>query len=154
MSTSTSYTHTQRAPWAILLLMLGVPFLGLAWTTRHEPPAPIIVGGVALVLLALAPCFHSLTVANEGDRLSVRFGPLGLFKTSILYGEIRHVEIGRTWFIEGFGIHRLSRRRGWVWNIWGRDCVVIHHTGTMRLGTDEPNELLAFLESKRPMPIR
>jgi hypothetical protein len=134
--------------------VLGGSFLGLAWVIRHEPPAPIIVGSAALVLLALAPCFHSLTVADEGDRLSVRFGPLGLFKTSISYDEIRDAEIGRTWIIEGWGIHRLVGRRGWVWNIWGRDCVVIHHRSTMRLGTNEPEELLAFLKSKRQMPVR
>jgi hypothetical protein len=151
---SSKYHHTQRGPWGFLLLVLGGLFLGLAWITRHEPPAPIIVGSVAVVLLALAPCFHSLSATDEGDRLAVQFGPLGLFKTNIPYDEIRQVEIGRTWLIEGWGIHLLSTQRGWVWNIWGRDCVVIHHRRIMRLGSDEPEELLAFLESKRPAAVR
>jgi hypothetical protein len=37
--------------------------------------------------------------------------------------DIGSVEIGRTLHLDGWGIH-MSVRGGWVWNLWGRDCVV------------------------------
>lgn len=47
------------------------------------------------------------------------------------------------------GIH-LSIRGGWVWNLWGRTCVVIHfkNSGTLRIGTDDASNLVEFLRSK------
>jgi len=51
--------------------------------------------------------------------------------------------------LDGWGIH-LSLRGGWVWNIQGRDCVVIRHGGTTWLGTDDVPNLLAFLKAKAP----
>lgn len=145
---STGYHHTQRGPWAFLLYALGIPLVALAWFVRHDPPAPFIVAGVGLVLLALAPCFHRLTVSDEGDHLAIRFGPVPIFKTIVRYQDIEAAEVGRTWLIEGWGIHQLSFRRGMVWNIWGRDCVVIRHRQTIRVGTDDPENLLAFLNTK------
>jgi hypothetical protein len=145
---NSSYRHTQRGLWGCLLTVLGIPLLALGWFVRIEHPGPIILTGVGLVFMALAPCFHHLTVADEGDRLAVRFGPVPFFQTSIQYQDIQNVEIGRTWLIEGWGIHMLSPRRGMVWNIWGRECVVIRHTGIIRVGTNDAQDLLAFLKSK------
>lgn len=43
----------------------------------------------------------------------------------------------------------LSIRGGWVWNLWGRDCVVVHlKNGTLRIGTNDAPNLCRFLESK------
>jgi hypothetical protein len=111
-SEAPGYHHTQQGLWAFLLYALGISLVALAWFVRHEPPAPFIVAGVGLVLLALAPCFHYLTVSDDGDRLAIQFGPVPLFKTSIRYQDIERAEIGRTWLIEGWGIHAISPRRG------------------------------------------
>lgn len=47
---------------------------------------------------------------------------------------------------DGWGIH-MSSRGAWVWNLWGRDCVLIHLTkGVLRIGTDDAEALLAFLD--------
>ena len=47
-----------------------------------------------------------------------------------------------------WGIH-MSPRGGWVWNIWGRDCVVIHlEIGTLRVGTDDAANLEALLRQR------
>jgi hypothetical protein len=42
-----------------------------------------------------------------------------------------------------------KRRGGWVWNIWGYDCVVIRmKRGTLRVGTDDADGLVEFLRSR------
>ena len=85
---------------------------------------------------------------DEGDRLAIRFGPLPLFRTSIRYADIQEVEVGRTLILEGWGIHG-SPRGGSVWNLWGRDCVVIHRRkGVLRVGTDDAWNLVRFLKGK------
>jgi len=47
-----------------------------------------------------------------------------LFRRTIRYDDIISAEIGRTTILDGWGIH-MSLRGGWVWNLWGRDCVVL-----------------------------
>ena len=115
------------------------------------PPFIVIVLAVAVaILLGLGPCFHSLTVADEGDHLAIRFGPLPLFQKGIRYDSIRPVRIGKTTLLDGWGLHWSILQRGWVWNVWGWDCVVIRHGGSTLLGTNDPENLAAFLRSKIP----
>jgi hypothetical protein len=43
----------------------------------------------------------------------------------------------------------MSIRGGWVWNLWGRDCVVVQlKKGTLRIGTDDAANLAVFLQGK------
>ena len=43
----------------------------------------------------------------------------------------------------------MSLRGGWVWNIWGRDCVVLQlRKDILRVGTDDAEKLARFLEEK------
>ncbi len=40
----------------------------------------------------------------------------------------------------------MSLRGGWVWNLWGRDCVVLQlRKSILRVGTDDAENLTAFL---------
>ena len=87
-------------------------------------------------------------VADEGKHLAVRFGPIPLFATKVDYSNIQKVETGRPLLLDGWGIH-ISIRGGWVWNLWGRDCVVVHlRKGVLRIGTDDAENLARFLEGK------
>jgi hypothetical protein len=123
-------------------------FFVVAWIIQDVPVVSWILFGAGLLSLLLGPAFHHLTVVDEGDRLAVRFGPLPLFRTTIPYTDIQKVEVGRTMIVEGWGIH-LSLRGGWVWNLWGRDCVVVHRRkGIIRIGTDDAENLARFLEGK------
>ena len=62
--------------------------------------------------------------------------------------DIRAVEVGRTTILDGWGIH-MSLRGGWVWNIWGRDCVVVRHQRSVtRVGTDNAQGLADFLKAR------
>ncbi len=145
---STTYSHTQESPLYLIMFGSSIPFFFLAWITREQPIVVeiMIVAGVLLVLVGLA--FHHLTVEDEGDRLAIRFGPLPFLETSVRYADIQQIEVGRTTFLDGWGIHRRPRH-GWLWNLWGWDCVVIlRRRGVLRVGSDEANILAEFLKGK------
>lgn len=51
-------------------------------------------------------------------------------------------------YLGGWGIH-MSLQGGWVWNLWGRECVVIHlQRSTHRVGTDAAEKLAQFVRAK------
>jgi hypothetical protein len=143
-----TYSHTQQSPLCLIFFGSAIWLFVLAWIAGDQPTETpmLVVGGMLMTLIGLA--FHHLTVEDEGDRLAIRFGPLPLFRTSIRYSDIRKVEVGRTLLLDGWGIH-WSLRGGWVWNLWGRDCVVVHRSkGTLRVGTDDVAGLARFLEER------
>jgi hypothetical protein len=143
-----TYQHTQKGPWHLLLYAVAAAFLTVSWSVRHVPAPSITFSAMAALMFLFGTSFHHLTVADEGRRLVVRFGPLPLFRRRIWYDDIREVERGRTTFLDGWGIH-LSLRGGWVWNIWGYDCVILRlKRGTLRVGTDDPEGLTEFLKGR------
>ena len=146
--TAASYRHTQRAPWHWMLDALGVALLVAAWLSSEPINARWLFVGMATLFLLLGSSFRYLAVEDQGDHLDIRFGPIPLFRRRVRYQDIRDVEIGETLLLEGWGIH-MSPRGGWVWNIWGRDCVVIRlERSTLWLGTDDAEKLAAFLKNR------
>jgi hypothetical protein len=143
------YSHTQTAPLCLLIYALATVFLALGWFVQDAPPIPWLFPPIGLLMLVIAASFHHLTVEDQGDVLSVRFGPIPLFRKTVQYSDIVSAEVGRTLLLDGLGIH-MSIRGGWVWNIWGRDCVVVHfrNGGTLRIGTDDAEILAGFLQSR------
>lgn len=142
------YSHTQKAPLSLILCASALACFGLAWMVG-DSPGVLIAGSVGLLIALLASAFHHLTVEDRGDVLAILFGPVPLFRRSVRYADIEKADVGRTLILEGWGIH-YSIRGGWVWNLWGRDCVVIHfkNSGTLRIGTDDAENLAGFLEGK------
>ncbi len=148
MTTDPGYSHTQKAPLCLILYSSALLCFALAWMVGSAPGS-FIAAGVGLLIVLLAPAFHHLTVEDQGDRLTIRFGPLPLFGRTVRYADIEKAEVGRTLILDGWGIH-YSIRGGWVWNLWGRDCVVVHfkNGGVLRIGTDDATNLVRFLEGK------
>lgn len=147
MDTVTEYRHIQRSPIYLVIYAIGLLSIGLVLYLEPSPAkyAPLVGGAVATIV---GTSFHYLRVQDEGDFLRVGFGPLPLFQRKVWYHDIRQVEVGRTLILDGLGIH-MSMRGGWVWNIWGRDCVVIHFDkSVLRVGTDDAENLRAFIDSK------
>lgn len=145
---ATSYLHTQKAPLCLILYGSALFCFVLAWMVGDTPGIYIAVAvGRLVAITGLA--FHHLTVEDQGDRLAIRFGPLPLpmFRRTVQYADIVKVEVGRTLILDGWGIH-YSIQGGWVWNLWGRDCVVVHlkNGGVLRIGTDDAENLARFLE--------
>ena len=148
MSDEPTYRHRQRAPLCLLLYALAVAYLALGWLVRDAPPIPWLFPPIGLLMLVVAASFHHLSVVDRGDVLAISFGPIPLFRRTVRYADIVKVEVGRTRLLDGWGIH-YSIRGGWVWNIWGRDCVVVHlQKGVLRIGTDDAANLAGFVKTR------
>ncbi len=145
----TTYHHTQRSPLYILIYGPGLIALILAIMLSDSTAIAIPFLIVGLALGFVGACFYYLTISDDEDRLSIQFGPLPLFRRSVRYADVRNVEVARTSIFDGWGIH-WTVRGGWLWNTWGRDCVLMtfDRGRTLRLGTDEPDELCDFLKSR------
>jgi|LakMenEpi03Aug12_release.lakeMendotaPanAssembly.Ray.scaffolds.fasta_scaffold12389_6 hypothetical protein len=147
-SNTSGYSHTQKALLCLLIYALAAVFVALGWFVQDAPPIPWLFPPIGLLMFVVAASFHHLTVEDQGKMLSVRFGPVPLFRKTVKYSDIENVEVGQTLLLDGLGIH-MSIRGGWVWNIWGRDCIVVHmKQGTLRIGTDDAENLAAFLAQR------
>ena len=146
-STSSGYSHTQQGPLCLLLYGSALACFILAWMVG-DTTGVYIGGGLGLLIALFASAFHHLTVEDQGEVLAIHFGPVPLFRRTVRYADIESVEVGRTLILDGWGIH-LSIRGGWVWNLWGRDCAVVHlKKGVLRIGSDDAANLARFLEGK------
>ena len=101
MSEAETYNHTQKGTWHLLLYAFAAFFLTASWFLPLLA-LQIIFLATGLLMLLLGESFHHLTVADEGDRLAIRFGPFPLFRKRILYDDIRQVEKGRTTLLDGW----------------------------------------------------
>lgn len=143
-----SYSHRQHGPLYLLLLAAAAAMLAGAWFLRDVLPAAIGLVAVAAVVAALALAFVHLTVRDEGEYLSVRFGPLPLFGTRIAYRDVIDAQPGRSTALDGWGVHWMPQR-GWIFNLWGYDCVVVRmRDGTVRIGSDDARGLAEFIRSR------
>ena len=145
------YDHTQTSPLYLLLIGVGIAMFVGGWLTP-EMVVQIILFCSGVLMFVLALSFRELTVSDESDRLRIGFGPLPLFRRHVLYAEIERVEQARSTLLDGWGIH-LSLSGGWVWNLWGFDCVAVWYskgtkTKKVRIGTDDPVGLAAFLNER------
>jgi hypothetical protein len=94
----------------LLLYGLAITFLVLTWVLRQEPVLAWVLPVTGLFVLVLAAAFHHLTVSDEGDHLSIRFGPLPLFRRTGRYDDIEQVEVGKTTLLEAVRLSLYGRR--------------------------------------------
>jgi len=142
------YEHTQ-AGWPMRIAFLATAVLFLALTRlpelgRSPTAVGMLVAGAAFTAL-LGWMWGSLTVRIEGGELRARFG-LGWPRKTVNLADIESVEVTRTTFAEGWGVHRT--RRGWLYNVCGFDAVLLRLAGgqSLMIGTDEPRRLKAAIE--------
>lgn len=142
-----AYQHTQNG-WPIRIAF-GLTALGLLVMASIRPytgPAPsgALIAG-ALVAAALGLLWSRLTIRVDDEHLHWSFGP-GWPRFSLALTEITAVEVTRTTFWQGWGIHRT--RRGWLYNIAGWDAVLVTRKDGKQvlLGTDEPRRLKTALD--------
>ncbi len=147
-----TYTHTQTSPLDSLLLAAFAVLLGSALMLDSEPAVYYSLLLASSAALAAAGCFGRLRVEGDRDGLSVRFGPIPLFRKYIPYQEIREVRKNRSSLLDGWGVHWIPGR-GWTWNLWGFSCVELTtDRGPLRIGTDDSDNLAAFLRRKIARP--
>jgi len=153
------YEHRQYGAWWVMFVVLALGLFGLTAALIASEGiklhVALMMSGTGAFFLVVASMLGYLDVRDEGDRLSVRFGPLPLFGTSIRYEDIESVAPTRTTMLHGFGVHGLPGLF-LVLNIWGFDAVqlrmrrrhAIWFAKTVIIGTDDLDELLALLQDK------
>jgi hypothetical protein len=103
---------------------------------------------LAGLMIFLAMCFQRLTVRDEGKWLAIRYGPLPLFWRRIPYASMTAAEAARSDWLDGGGIHYIPGR-GWIYNLWGRDCVKLQlGNKKVRIGTNDVEGLLRFVKTR------
>ena len=146
------YDHTQRGKlhwWlhfaaitnaVIFLFFIPKDPLGIVYITT------VFVTGM---LEFFAWTVITLRVYDDGDAISLRFGPIPLAKKRIAYQETKSAEPSRSKVIDGWGVHYIPGR-GWTYNLWGFECVELTtiDNRTIRIGTDDSSGLNAFLQTK------
>jgi hypothetical protein len=141
------YHHKQKGPWGLLCYAFAIGFLVAA---MYLPVLALQITFLAtgLFMLLLGASLGYLTIEDQGGQLAIHFGPFPLFRKRIRYDDIAEVERGQTTFLDGWGIH-WSPWGGWVWNVWGYDCVIMRlKSGKFRVGTDDAEGLAEFLKGR------
>lgn len=148
------YRHTQighTTRWALRAAALLCA--GGMWASVHFGGADAglalgFAGGALLVFGACLLLFGSLTVSVDERRIELRFGP-GWPRFGWKVADVRAVRAVRNPWWHGWGIHRTSR--GWLFNVSGFEAVELElATGRkVRIGTDEPLELVEAIEAAR-----
>jgi hypothetical protein len=154
------YNTTQSGTLGALLLsstaILSGSALAIAkgWVSAPKEGASrgaIAFLGAAAVTGACAALFSTLTIAEHAAGISVTFGPLALFKTSIAFAEIAAVAPGRSKWYHGLGMrYSLGKGGGWRWAVSGSDVVEITmKTGAVfAVGTADAQGLVELLKAK------
>lgn len=141
------YKHTQTGPWHILFIGLFILFLATVLLTDRQYSFTETLS-LAVVLVFLTQSINYLTVRDEDEYLTIRFGKLPVFRRRLLYSRMTSVERSRSNWIDGFGVHCIPRR-GWIYNLAGLDCVKIRMgKKAVRIGTDDLEGLFTFLETR------
>ena len=119
----------------------------------HEPGAPGIAAQILdLGIPVLGICYgmhlmahHTGGAVRKWDKGEFGLAFIDLELPHPLFDGIEAIEVTRTRFWEGWGIHYTSR--GWLYNVSGYGAVLIHLKSGKRfmLGTDEPASLAAAL---------
>ena len=146
------YRHTQRG-WLVMAAVLAGA-VGVAVAVSHgagsRQPALYLLVALPIVV---AVAFSSLTIEVDPDELRHAFGP-GVWRKRVPLDDVTGASRTTSSWIEGWGI-RLTFR-GMLYNVSGTDAVEIRlRSGrAFRLGTDEPDVLLAALRQAGVPTVR
>lgn len=137
------YEHTQTA--TLIVYALGVAALLTLALAIGVPDGRIVTVPVTFVLAACLYMFRSLTVELTSDTLTISFGP-GWVRRRFRVDDIRAAHVVRNRWYYGWGIHWTPH--GWLFNVSGWDAVELglKNNRTLRIGTDEPQQLAAAIQ--------
>lgn len=137
------YKHTQKG-WLIVLFCVIAILLSALFGIQHTVWIPLTL---VIVLVLVIILFASLTIIVDDDYVRIKFGA-GLIRKKFKLDDIKSCSIVRNKWWYGWGIHLIPR--GWLFNIAGLDAVelVMKNERIYRIGTDEPQKLDAFIQSK------
>ena len=142
------YEHTQPSTFfrAWVGLWLCAFGLGTVSMVGRNAESAIVFAAVTAMLALILGLFHSLTVRVSTNSIELSFG-IGLIRKRFVVDDVQTATIVRNRWYNGWGIRRF--RGGWLYNVSGFDAVEIHFADgrKCRIGTDQPRELLAAIES-------
>lgn len=145
-----AYSHSQsmKSIWLIVAasaLFVSVTVARLPDGSPVWPLAPVLLGHAALLLV-----FGTLTIELDAQGIEWRFGWLGKPRWQLALADIASVELARSSWLEGWGIRHT--REGMLYNAHGFAAIRLHlrNGRSLRLGSDEPERLKAFIESRLP----
>jgi hypothetical protein len=149
------YEHTQ--PGTLIRILFGTILLTMAAVTMAQlaagAPAEETIGlGAAVIILAIVlALFHSLTVRVSCNEIALSFG-IGLIRNRFIRSEVQVATAVRNRWYNGWGIRKIWG--GWLFNVSGFDAVEIQlrNGRRYRIGTDQPQALLAAIQSATEHP--
>lgn len=146
-----SYSHSQNL-WALPAIVLPTVGLGAATALAAAKPEDrwwLLVLFIA-VPMAVMLLLGRLRIRLDARRLEWQFGFVGVPRWGVDIAEIVSVEVIRTTWADGWGIRR--GREGWLYNASGFGAVRIRTRDgrSIRLGSDEPGRLAAFITARLP----
>lgn len=143
-----TYEHRQTAQW--LILITAVPAVLMAMGAFMTGAVGLFVPAVLLLVLGVNFAMLVTRVDANGVSWAYTFGWPGL---TIAFADIDRVEMTKTNFWEGWGIH-WTIWHGWLWNVSGYGAVMIHRrgAGAITVGTDDPHGLYDAIERARAKP--
>ena len=140
-----TFIRVMTGSWVVFFGGLAVVMLALG-----QKEAAIGLGVVtvmaAVILGIVYALFHSLTVRVTRSDIALSFG-VGLIRKQFPIGDISRARIVQNRWYNGFGIRKI--RGGWLYNVSGFDAIEIQlkNERKYRIGTNQPKELLAAVES-------
>ena len=145
-----TFIRVMTGSWVFFFGVLAVVILVLG-----QKEAAIGLGVVtvmaAVILGIVYALFHSLTVRVTRSDIALSFG-VGLIRKQFPIGDISRARIVQNRWYNGFGIRKI--RGGWLYNVSGFDAIEIQlkNERKYRIGTNQPKELLAAVESAITSP--
>lgn len=143
------YRHTQTGPMMLLICVIGLVGAVLIGITQPADTATNVILEVTFSILVVVGLVASrLTVTVDGTSVATWFG-WGWPRRTIPLADIVAVGSVRNSWWYGWGVRKVPG--GWMFNTAGYGAIELRlATGKVfRIGTDEPDELLAALDAAR-----
>ena len=140
-----TYAHAQQTGFGLTVLAILEAAVVVAMVVAGAPTSALIgVFAVFALVVVIAAIFSRLTIEVDDSEVRATFGR-GWPRKAVPLADANLVRRVRNRWWYGFGIRKVPR--GWMWNVWGLDAVELELSNgkVLRLGTDEPDTLLAAL---------
>lgn len=147
----TRYSHSQFGRPIAVGTGLGIAVATLtvfSLSSATLTAVPWLVAALYAILGIAFALFYRLLVRVDRERVRMVFG-VGLVRKECLLADIRRVDIVRTRFWWGYGVHWTTS--GWLYNVGGRWAVRLELASDrpIMIGTDEPDALKDAIEAMR-----
>ena len=142
------YHHTQTSPGGFRFgVIVFLIVIALFTAALGDWIGLVITATVGLIVVAAMGVFGRFTTEVTGEGLEARFG-WGWPRRTLRWEQATAVRIVRNRWWYGLGIRWFPG--GTLWNVWGLDGVEFDLVKgrKLRIGTDEPEQLLAALAGK------